>query len=65
MSDLQFSCPKCRGTVFKVPRKDLRDSDKITCEKCGFTDAYGRIVGPQAKKYVENEFKKAFKNIRF
>ena len=65
MSDLKFTCPKCRGEVFNVPQKDLKANDKITCAKCGFTDTYERIVTPQAKRYTEDAVKKAFKNLKF
>ena len=64
MNNIQFKCPKCSSTEFNVPRKDLRDTDKITCAKCGFTDTYKRIIEPQAQKYAADALAKAFKGLR-
>ena len=61
MSNIELKCPKCGNREFKVPRKDLRTTDKVTCAKCGHSDTYGRIIGTQAKKYAEDALKKAFK----
>jgi ribosomal protein S27AE len=64
MDDIQFKCPKCGSTEFKVPCKDFRDTDRIACAKCGFTDTYRRIVGPQVQKLVAEAMAKAFKCFR-
>ena len=63
MSNIKFKCPKCGSDEFKLPRSDIRNTDKITCVKCGFRDTYERIVGPQAQKLAEDEFKKEFKEL--
>ena len=65
MGKIMFKCPKCGAGMFKVPRTDLRLHDKITCEKCGFTDTYERMVGTATqKKIAEDEVRKAFKGLR-
>jgi predicted nucleic-acid-binding Zn-ribbon protein len=64
MSNIKIKCPKCRSNEFEVPRTDLRPTDKVKCAKCGFSDTYERIVGPVAKKHVEDELKKAFEGLR-
>jgi transposase-like protein len=64
MSTIRFKCPRCGGETFKVPRKDLQSHDRITCDGCGYSDTYERVVGPQAKKIAEDAVRKAFKGLR-
>lgn len=64
MSPLQIKCPKCANREFKVPRNNLRDTDKITCAKCGFTGTYAKVLGPQATKYAQDALEKAIKRPR-
>ncbi len=64
MSTIRFKCPRCGGGTFRVLRKDLQSHDRITCDKCGFSDTYERVVGPQAKKIAEGAIRKAFKGFR-
>ena len=67
MSEIKFKCPKCRNEDFKVPRKDLRETDKITCAKCGFTTTYAALAKPTTDKLMrdaEDTLAKAVKRFR-
>ena len=55
---LTLTCPRCGDQ-----RPPADDRALVTCAKCGLTDTYERIVGPQAQHYVEDEVKKAFKGL--
>ncbi len=61
MSEIKVKCPKCGGKVFDLPREDVRDHDKITCAKCGFTDTYERIAGPTVDKLMDDAARDIFK----
>jgi len=64
MSPIQLKCPKCGGEKFKIPSNDLRETDEITCNSCGFTDTYRQIILPQASEYAIAEVKKALKGLK-
>ena len=64
MSTIKLKCPKCGGEKFKIPRKELREADEITCDACGFTDTYIKVIGPQAREYAIAEVKKRLKGLK-
>lgn len=59
---IEFKCSKCGSGQFRMPKKP-RPSDTIECAGCGASARYDEVrkAAKEAKKHVEDIFKKAFR----